>query len=96
MAFTATRTAQGQYFLYNDKTGEHVTVDTAEDVTAAIDAYNQATIDKEAAAKAAAEAEAGPVAVPVIDVMPSGSAVGPVAVPEAAAAPAPGPVTNAN
>ena len=67
MSFTATRTKDGQYFLYNDKTLEHVTVDSAEDVATAIDAYNKGAVDKAAAKAEAAAVLAGPQDVPAID-----------------------------
>ena len=90
MAFVATRTANGQYFLFNDVTGEHMTVDSADEVSSAIDGYNQAKVDKAAAAAAAAAAADGPVAQPVVESVPGGS-------PDlAAAADAAQPVTNVN
>ena len=101
MGFTATRTAQGQYFLYNDVTGEHVTVDSAEEVSAAVDAYNQGTKDKQEAEKKAQEEANAPVEQPQVDVMPTGTTqpTEPMPVPDissAADAQPPAPVSNTN
>ena len=41
MSFTIVPTNQNQYFCVNDQTNEHFTVNTPDEVTAAIVAYNQ-------------------------------------------------------
>ena len=79
MDFTADKNSDGSYTLRNTTTGEHMTVDNAGEISAAIDLYNQGVIDKQNAANAAAAAAAAPAGTPVAD---------PVADPLGAVAPA--------
>src|SRR5579864_8093759 len=75
MTMQVTQNSKGQYFLFDPDTGQHVTVDTVEEVDSAIAAYEASLTEKAATNDAATQAAAD--AAPPVD--PEHSAAGPVA-----------------